>query len=50
MSDENNELAAFVLCHGQVKAQFTLVQIFLNKPKSNVTSQLRFRAEKIREA
>jgi len=50
MPDENNELAAFVLRHGQIKAQLTRFQTFLNEPKSNIITQLRLRAEKIREA
>lgn len=50
MPDENNELTAFVLRRGQIKAQLTRFQTFLNEPKSNIITQLRLRAEKIREA
>lgn len=38
MPDENNELVAFVLCRGQVKAQLTHFQTFLNDPKFKVQS------------
>ncbi|CAI6359289.1 unnamed protein product [Macrosiphum euphorbiae] len=50
MAGDNNELAAFVLRRGQIKGQLTRFQTFLDDPKSNVTTQLRLRAEKIREA
>ncbi|XP_008182367.1 uncharacterized protein LOC103309231 [Acyrthosiphon pisum] len=50
MPNENNELAAFVLRRGQIKAQLTRFQTFLNEPKSEIKTQLRLRAEKIREA
>lgn len=50
MPDENSELTAFVLRRGQIKAQLTRFQTFLNEPKSNILTQLRLRGEKIREA
>jgi len=50
MPDENSELTAFVLRRGQMKAQLTCFQTFLNEAKSNITTQLRLRSEKIREA
>lgn len=50
MPDENSELAAFVLRRGQIKAQLTRFQTFLNEPRSKIITQLRLRAEKIREA
>ncbi|CAI6376040.1 unnamed protein product [Macrosiphum euphorbiae] len=50
MAGDNNELAAFVLRRGQIKGQLTRFQTFLDDPKSNFTTQLRLRAEKIREA
>jgi len=50
MANDNSELAAFVLRRGQIKGQLTRFQTFLEDPKSNVATQLRLRAEKIREA
>lgn len=50
MATDNNELAAFVLRRGQIKGQLTRFQTFLDDPKSNISTQLRLRAEKIREA
>lgn len=50
MANDNNELAAHVLRRGQIKGQLTRFQTFLDEPKSNVATQLRLRAEKIREA
>jgi len=50
MANENNKLNVFVLRRGQIKGQLTRFQTFLEEPKSNVATQLRLRAEKIREA
>lgn len=50
MPDDTNEFAVFVLRRGQIKAQLTRFQTFLGDPKFGESTQLKLRAEKIREA